>query len=263
MATADADGFAAYLRAAGREPLLSAEDEVELARRIEAGVLAADWLSTRPDLPAPLRADLVAVAADGERAKRRMIEANLPLVIFTVRRFVGQGLDFEELVAEGNLGLIRAVEMFEYRLGNKFSTYATWWISAGRLEGHRQPQPHRPHPGAPVAGRAEGPYRLLTLRERHRGEPTAEEVAAEVGESQDVIERVLAGFAVQPTSLDALIGSDCHGQTTLADLIEDGDAPDPGGTLAESSTSDDFDRVLATLPRREAAVLRAVRTRSR
>jgi RNA polymerase primary sigma factor len=249
-------GFRAYLRAAAREPLLTAEEEVELARTIEAGVLAADRLATRRHLPARLRADLAVLVRDGERAKRRMIEANLRLVVHVVRPFLGRGLPVEDVVAEGNLGLIRAVEKFDYARGYKFSTYAAWWIrqAARRAVAEntttvRVPRDVWVSAGAVTAARA-------ALRERTGREPMPEELAEEVGLPVLKIERVLAGLAVQPTSLDRLIGSTLDGRATLADRIEDADAPEPGGTLADSSTRDNLDRALRTLPPREAAVLR-------
>jgi RNA polymerase primary sigma factor len=253
----EGNGFGAYLRAAAREPLLTAEEEVELARTIEAGVLAADRLATRRHLPARLRADLAVLVRDGERAKRRMIEANLRLVVHAVRPFLGRGVSVEDVVAEGNLGLIRAVEKFDYARGYKFSTYATWWIrqAAGRaLAAHihtvRVPMDVWLSVAPVLAARE-------ALRERTGQEPTPEELAEEAGVSLSKIERVLAGIAAQPTSLDRLIGNgDDAGRATLADYIEDADATEPGGHVADSSTRDDLERALRTLGPREAEVLR-------
>jgi RNA polymerase primary sigma factor len=194
---------------------------------------------------------------DGERAKRRMIEANLRLVVHVVRPFLGRGVPVEDVVAEGNLGLIRAVEKFDYTRGYKFSTYATWWIkqAAGRalaMQAHavRVPSDVWLSVAPVLAARA-------ALRERTGREPTPEELAEEVGISLSKVERVLAALAAQPASLDRLIGNgNDASRTTLADRIEDEDATDPSGHLADSSTRGDLERALRTLSPREAEVLR-------
>ena len=122
------DLFRQYLREIGRIPLLTAADEVDLARRVEAGLFAEEKLTTTPDLGLPLALDLDRLVVLGRMAKRRLIEANLRLVVSVAKRYVGRGLTMLDLVQEGNLGLIRAVEKFDYARGYKFSTYATWWI---------------------------------------------------------------------------------------------------------------------------------------
>ncbi|WP_143676246.1 sigma-70 family RNA polymerase sigma factor, partial [Streptomyces milbemycinicus] len=122
------DLFRQYLREIGRIPLLSAAEEVELARRVEAGLFAEEKLSNTPDLDTQLAHDFDQLVVLGRMAKRRLIEANLRLVVSVAKRYVGRGLTMLDLVQEGNLGLIRAVEKFDYARGYKFSTYATWWI---------------------------------------------------------------------------------------------------------------------------------------
>ncbi|HWG93261.1 MAG TPA: sigma-70 family RNA polymerase sigma factor, partial [Mycobacteriales bacterium] len=117
-----------YLKEIGRVPLLTAAQEVDLAQRVEAGLFAAEKLEKEPDLDDRLRADLAWIAQDGVRAKRQLVEANLRLVVSIAKRYVGRGMLFLDLIQEGNLGLIRAVEKFDYTKGYKFSTYATWWI---------------------------------------------------------------------------------------------------------------------------------------
>jgi len=117
-----------YLREIGRVALLTAADEVELARRVEAGVFAAAKLTSGKPLAPSLRRELAVIAEDGQAAKRRLIESNLRLVVSIAKRYIGRGLPFLDLVQEGNMGLIRAVEKFDYAKGYKFSTYATWWI---------------------------------------------------------------------------------------------------------------------------------------
>jgi RNA polymerase primary sigma factor len=181
----------------------------------------------------------------------------LRLVVHAVRPFLGRGVPVEDVVAEGNLGLIRAVEKFDYTRGYKFSTYATWWIrqAAGRALATHSNTVRVPNQvwvlAAPVASA------LAALRKRTGREPTPEELAEEAGVPVNMVNRVLAGLAAQPTSLDRLIGNgDDAGRSTLADYIEDADAAEPAGALAESSTRDDLDRALGTLSPREARVLR-------
>ncbi len=142
-----ADLFRQYLREIGRIPLLTAAEEVELARRVEAGLFAEEKLGSTPDLDSQLALDLDRLVVMGRVAKRRLIEANLRLVVSVAKRYVGRGLTMLDLVQEGNLGLIRAVEKFDYARGYKFSTYATWWIPAGHVPGAGRPGPHHPRPG--------------------------------------------------------------------------------------------------------------------
>ena len=126
--TATSDPVRMYLKEIGRVPLLTAADEVDLAKAVEAGLFAAHKLATSPPLPDRLRRELEAVELDGRNAKKRLVESNLRLVVSIAKRYVGRGMQFLDLIQEGNLGLIRAVEKFDYAKGYKFSTYATWWI---------------------------------------------------------------------------------------------------------------------------------------
>jgi RNA polymerase sigma factor (sigma-70 family) len=226
-----------------------------LARTIAAGLSAADRLDSRR-LPARLRTDLAQLVADGEQAKRRMIEANLRLVVHTVRPFLGRGLPIEDVVAEGNLGLIRAVEKFDYTRGYKFSTYAAWWIRQADRRAVTENTTTVRVPRDVWASAVAVTAARTALREQTGRQPTVEELAEEVGLPLLKVERVLAGLAAQPTSLDRLIGSSLDGRATLADYIEDADAPEPGRAVADSSTRDDLDRALRTLRPREESVLR-------
>ncbi|EFD59372.1 RNA polymerase sigma factor sigA [Mycobacterium tuberculosis T92] len=150
--TASADSVRAYLKQIGKVALLNAEEEVELAKRIEAGLYATQLmteLSERGEkLPAAQRRDMMWICRDGDRAKNHLLEANLRLVVSLAKRYTGRGMAFLDLIQEGNLGLIRAVEKFDYTKGYKFSTYATWWIRQAITPRHGRPGPHHPHPGA-------------------------------------------------------------------------------------------------------------------
>ncbi len=146
--TATSDPVRMYLKEIGRVPLLTAADEVDLAKAVEAGLFAAHKLATSPPLPDRLRRELEAVELDGRNAKKRLVESNLRLVVSIAKRYVGRGMQFLDLIQEGNLGLIRAVEKFDYAKGYKFSTYATWWIPPGHYPGDRRPGADDPHPGA-------------------------------------------------------------------------------------------------------------------
>ncbi|MGY3682966.1 DNA-directed RNA polymerase sigma subunit (sigma70/sigma32) [Streptomyces sp. TE33382] len=141
------DLFRQYLREIGRIPLLTAADEVDLARRVEAGLFAEERLASTPDPDSRLAVDLDRLVVMGRMAKRRLIEANLRLVVSVAKRYVGRGLTMLDLVQEGNLGLIRAVEKFDYARGYKFSTYATWWIRQAMSRALADQAPHHPRPG--------------------------------------------------------------------------------------------------------------------
>jgi len=148
-ASPTSDTVRMYLKEIGKVALLTAEEEVDLAKRIEAGLFASEKLVTMPRLSASLRRDLEVIEYDGSVAKRQLVEANLRLVVSIAKRYVGRGMLFLDLIQEGNLGLIRAVEKFDYTKGYKFSTYATWWIRQA-ITRDRRPGQDDPHPGAHV-----------------------------------------------------------------------------------------------------------------
>jgi RNA polymerase primary sigma factor len=162
VAGATADPVKDYLKQIGKVPLLNAEQEVELAKRIEAGLFAEEKLAERENLSTDARIDLEWIAEDGTRAKNHLLEANLRLVVSLAKRYTGRGMLFLDLIQEGNLGLIRAVEKFDYTKGYRFSTYATWWIRqaitralAGQ-PGPGEPPPREPLPEEPAGGEPAG-----------------------------------------------------------------------------------------------------------
>ncbi|NES28326.1 sigma-70 family RNA polymerase sigma factor [Micromonospora terminaliae] len=244
----------AYLNGIGRTKLLTAAQEVELSKRIEAGLFAEEKLSTCTPVSAELRADLELVAAEGRAAKDHLLEANLRLVVSIAKRYTGRGMAFLDLIQEGNLGLIRAVEKFDYTKGYKFSTYATWWIRQAitramadqartiRIPVHMVEQVNRM-----VRVRRE---LSVTLGR----EPTVAEVATalEIPEFQ-VIE--LISYDREPVSLDQTVGED--GESALGDFVAAVDPnADPGDTAGDGELRNEVRIVLATLSQREQAVIR-------
>ena len=217
------DSVHTYLKSIGRTSLLTAEQEVDLAKRIEAGLFAEHKLETATGLDEKFRRDLELVAEDGRRAKAHMLEANLRLVVSVAKKYSDRGLSLLDVVQEGNLGLIRAVEKFDYTKGYKFSTYAMWWIRQAIQRGF-----------ADSARTIRLPVHVLEMlsklsrveRDMHQRlgrEPTPEELAVELDRTPDQIEELLR-TSRQPISLDSTIGED--GETSIGDLIEDVDAPE-------------------------------------
>ncbi|MEU7590284.1 RNA polymerase sigma factor SigB [Micromonospora sp. NPDC049230] len=244
----------AYLNGIGRTKLLTAAQEVDLARRIEAGLFADEKLATCTPVSEELRADLELVVAEGRAAKDHLLEANLRLVVSIAKRYTGRGMAFLDLIQEGNLGLIRAVEKFDYAKGYKFSTYATWWIRQAitramadqartiRIPVHMVEQVNRM-----VRARRE---LAVTLGR----EPTVAEVARalEIPEIQ-VIE--LISYDREPVSLDQAVGDD--GESALGDFVASVDPrTEPGDAAAQGELRNEVSIVLATLSQREQAVIR-------
>ncbi|MEU8254068.1 RNA polymerase sigma factor SigB [Micromonospora inaquosa] len=244
----------AYLNGIGRTKLLTAAQEVDLARRIEAGLFADEKLATCTPVSAELRADLELIVAEGRAAKDHLLEANLRLVVSIAKRYTGRGMAFLDLIQEGNLGLIRAVEKFDYAKGYKFSTYATWWIRQAitramadqartiRIPVHMVEQVNRM-----VRARRE---LAVTLGR----EPTVAEVARalEIPEIQ-VIE--LISYDREPVSLDQAVGDD--GESALGDFVASVDPrAEPGDTAAQGELRNEVSIVLSTLSQREQAVIR-------
>ncbi|MFB0617306.1 RNA polymerase sigma factor [Streptomyces sp. AGS-58] len=247
-----ADLFRQYLREIGRIPLLTAAEEVELARRVEAGLFAEEKLSSTPDLDSRLAHDLDRLVVMGRMAKRRLIEANLRLVVSVAKRYVGRGLTMLDLVQEGNLGLIRAVEKFDYARGYKFSTYATWWIrqAMSRALADQARTIRVPVHVVELINRVVRVQRRL-LQERGC-EPTADEVAAQLDLPPERIGEVLR-LAQEPVSLHAPVGEE--DDVALGDLIEDGDAASPVESAAFLLLRQHLDVVLSTLGERERKVV--------
>ncbi|WP_189185237.1 RNA polymerase sigma factor [Streptomyces albiflavescens] len=255
--TADTGGpssdlFRQYLREIGRIPLLTAAEEVELARRVEAGLFAEEKLRLTPDLDSQLALDLDKLVVMGRMAKRRLIEANLRLVVSVAKRYVGRGLTMLDLVQEGNLGLIRAVEKFDYARGYKFSTYATWWIrqAMSRALADQARTIRVPVHVVELINRVVRVQRRM-LQERGY-EPTPEEVAAQLDLPSERVSEVLR-LAQEPVSLHAPVGEE--DDVALGDLIEDGDATSPVESAAFLLLREHLEAVLSTLGERERKVV--------
>jgi RNA polymerase primary sigma factor len=252
VATVGPDSVKAYLKEIGRVPLLTADQEIELAKRIEAGLFARERLETEPDLDDELRADLEFIAEDGERAKQRMLEANLRLVVSIAKRYTGRGMLFLDLIQEGNLGLIRTIEKFDYRLGYKFSTYATWWIKqaitramADQARTIRIPV----HMVELINKVARAQRRLQSELGR---EPTPEEIAAETELPPARVVEV-QGYGREPISLDTPLGDD--GDSQFGDLIEDTEAVSPADAVSFTLLQRQLRALLDELSEREAGVI--------
>jgi RNA polymerase primary sigma factor len=248
--TAELDLFRLYLDEIGRHRLLTADDEVRLAQAYEAGREARRRLAAAAEDPD--RAELEAVAERGERARRTMIESNLRLVVSIARRYWATGLPLGDLVQEGNLGLLRAVERFDWRRGVKFATYATWWIKQAITRGvaDRGPNPIRlpVHVDGQVGRLRRTQARLAELLGR---EPSTGELAAELRLPVESVVRLL-GAAQAFTSLDTPIGDD---GAALQDLLEDEQAVDPDELALEAVGREALEQALAGLPERARRVL--------
>jgi RNA polymerase primary sigma factor len=246
------DSVHTYLKSIGRTSLLTAEQEVNLAKRIEAGLFAEHKLASEADLPEAYRRELELVAEDGRRAKAHMLEANLRLVVSVAKKYSDRGLSLLDVVQEGNLGLIRAVEKFDYTKGYKFSTYAMWWIRQAIQRGF-----------ADSARTIRLPVHVLEMlsklsrveRDMHQRlgrEPTPEELAVELDRTPDQIEELLR-TSRQPISLDSTIGED--GETSIGDLIEDTDAPEASELVDRQLMADQLRHALDALTPREATIM--------
>ncbi|WP_443059254.1 RNA polymerase sigma factor [Streptomyces sp. NBC_00435] len=247
-----ADLFRQYLREIGRIPLLTAVEEVELARRVEAGLFAEEKLGGGAGLDLQLTLDLDKLVVMGRMAKRRLIESNLRLVVSVAKRYVGRGLTMLDLVQEGNLGLIRAVEKFDYARGYKFSTYATWWIrqAMSRALADQARTIRVPVHVVELINRVVRVQRRM-LQERGY-EPTAEEVAVHLELTPERVLEVLR-LAQEPVSLHAPVGEE--DDVALGDLIEDGDAASPVESAAFFLLREHLEAVLSTLGERERKVV--------
>ena len=255
--TASADSVRAYLKQIGKVPLLNAEQEVELAKRIEAGLYAAERLraaeENNEELPADLKRDLHWIARDGERAKNHLLEANLRLVVSLAKRYTGRGMAFLDLIQEGNLGLIRAVEKFDYTKGYKFSTYATWWIRQAitRAMADQARTIRIPVHMVEVINKL-GRIQRELLQDLGR-EPTPEELAKEMDITPEKVLEIQQ-YAREPISLDQTIGDE--GDSQLGDFIEDSEAVVAVDAVSFSLLQDQLQQVLQTLSEREAGVVR-------
>jgi RNA polymerase nonessential primary-like sigma factor len=254
----DAQGPAAdlvrvYLNGIGRTALLSAAEEVELAKRIEAGVFAQHMLDTAEKLGSARRSELRALVADGHLAKNHLLEANLRLVVSLAKRYTGRGMPLLDLIQEGNLGLIRAVEKFDYTKGFKFSTYATWWIRQAITRGMAD-QGRTIRLPVHLVEQVNKLARIKRdLHQQLGREATHDELAKEVGLTPEKVADLL-DHARDPVSLDMPVGSE--EDAPLGDFIEDGEATDAESAVISGLLHDDLRRVLATLDEREQSVIR-------
>ncbi|MFG1750375.1 RNA polymerase sigma factor [Streptosporangium sandarakinum] len=252
-AGATADPVKDYLKQIGKVPLLNAEQEVELAKRIEAGLFAEEQLATDGEvLPVDVRAELEWIAEDGRRAKNHLLEANLRLVVSLAKRYTGRGMLFLDLIQEGNLGLIRAVEKFDYTKGYKFSTYATWWIRQAitRAMADQARTIRIPVHMVEVINKLARVQRQM-LQDLGR-EPTPEELARELDMTPEKVVEVQK-YGREPISLHTPLGEE--GDSEFGDLIEDSEAIVPADAVSFTLLQEQLHSVLDTLSEREAGVV--------
>jgi len=252
-----ADLVRAYLNGIGRTKLLTAAEEVDLSKRIEAGLFAEERLTNAEErgteLDPRLRADLRIIASEGKAAKDHLLEANLRLVVSIAKRYTGRGMAFLDLIQEGNLGLIRAVEKFDYTKGYKFSTYATWWIRQAitRAMADQARTIRIPVHMVEVINKL-GRIQRELLQDLGR-EPTPEELAKEMDITPEKVLEIQQ-YAREPISLDQTIGDE--GDSQLGDFIEDSEAVVAVDAVSFSLLQDQLQQVLQTLSEREAGVVR-------
>lgn len=246
------DSIQHYLQEIGRVALLSAAEEIELAERMERGAAAARRLASAEDLGPHLRHALRADIANGQEARRHLIQANLRLVVSIAKKYVGRGLSLLDLIQEGNIGLMRAVEKFDYHKGNRFSTYATWWIrqAVTRAIAEQGRTIRLPvHMSESVGQVKRAADRLAQMLER---QPTAEEIATALGQTTDRIERVLEA-ARRPVSLETPVGED--GEHTLGDFLQDNELPTPAEVASHQLLRRDLAAALERLNERERRII--------
>ncbi|HVE99482.1 MAG TPA: RNA polymerase sigma factor, partial [Mycobacteriales bacterium] len=252
QASATSDPVRLYLKEIGKVPLLTAEEEVDLAKRIEAGLVASEKLATTRKVGEKTRRDLEAIERDGQLAKKKLVEANLRLVVSIAKRYVGRGMLFLDLIQEGNLGLIRAVEKFDYTKGYKFSTYATWWIRQAitRAIADQARTIRIPVHMVETINKLIRIQRQL-LQDLGR-EPSPEEIAKEMDLTPEKVREILK-VSQEPVSLETPIGEeeDSH----LGDFIEDSDAVVPVDAASFILLQEQLDSVLHTLSDREKKVI--------
>jgi RNA polymerase primary sigma factor len=251
-AGATADPVKDYLKQIGKVALLNAEQEVELAKRIEAGLFAEERLNAGVAMEPKLRRELEWIAQDGRRAKNHLLEANLRLVVSLAKRYTGRGMLFLDLIQEGNLGLIRAVEKFDYTKGYKFSTYATWWIRQAitRAMADQARTIRIPVHMVEVINKLARVQRQM-LQDLGR-EPTPEELAKELDMTPEKVVEVQK-YGREPISLHTPLGED--GDSEFGDLIEDSEAVVPADAVSFTLLQEQLHQVLDTLSEREAGVV--------
>ncbi len=246
------DSVQMYLREIGEVNLLTAEEEVELAKAIEAGRKAEQLLNSDKTFPWDERTRLVRQAQQGEEARRRLTQANLRLVVSVAKKYIGNHMSFMDLIQEGNIGLMRAVEKFDYRKGNRFSTYATWWIrqAVTRAIAEQSRTIRLPvHLSESIAQMRKVAYQLEQALQR---EPTPEELADALGVSMRKIKRML-NAAVQPISLEQPVGKD--GQGRVGEFLADDNLEAPLEQATRTMLLDELHDALSQLPDRERQIL--------
>ena len=251
---ATADPVKDYLKQIGKVALLNAELEVELAKRIEAGLFAEEKIAGKRQLSKDLERDLRWVIKDGQKAKSHLLEANLRLVVSLAKRYTGRGMQFLDLIQEGNLGLIRAVEKFDYTKGYKFSTYATWWIRQAitRAMADQARTIRIPVHMVEVINKLARVQRQL-LQDLGR-EPTPEELARELDMTPEKVVEVQK-YGREPISLSTPLGED--GDSEFGDLIEDTEAVVPADAVGFTMLQRELERILGSLHPREAGVIKS------
>lgn len=252
-AGATADPVKDYLKQIGKVPLLNAEEEVDLAKRIEAGLFSEELLATRGPFKDRRQGDYEWIAEDGQRAKNHLLEANLRLVVSLAKRYTGRGMLFLDLIQEGNLGLIRAVEKFDYTKGYKFSTYATWWIRQAitRAMADQARTIRIPVHMVEVINKLARVQRQM-LQDLGR-EPTPEELARELDMTPEKVVEVQK-YGREPISLHTPLGEE--GDSEFGDLIEDSEAIVPADAVSFTLLQEQLDSVLDTLSDRESGVVK-------
>jgi len=246
------DSISLYLKEIGRIPLLTAEQEVELSKRMEAGRIARRRLNKDGQLDLDERQKLKAVMRDGKAAQEHLVKANSRLVVSVAKKYVGRGVPFLDLIQEGNIGLIRAVKKFDYRRGYKFSTYATWWIRQAvtraiadqgrtiRVPVHMYEQINRL---ARVS---------RSLVQELGRDPTTDEIAVELGISSKKVERIIK-VSQRPLSLEMPVGEE--DDSFLGDFIEDSEAPSPTEQASQQLLREQIDDIFSSLTPREVRIL--------
>ncbi|MEJ7651618.1 MAG: sigma-70 family RNA polymerase sigma factor [Nakamurella sp.] len=248
-----ADLVRVYLNGIGKTALLSAEDEVVLAKSIEAGLYAQHKLKIHPRLGAKSKGDLRTIVRQGERARQHLLVANLRLVVSLAKRYTGRGMPLLDLIQEGNLGLIRAVEKFDYTKGFKFSTYATWWIRQAISRGMAD-QGRTIRLPVHLVEQVNKLSRLKReLHQQYGRDATLEELAEESGIPVEKINDLM-DHARDPVSLDMPVGAD--EEAPLGDFIEDSESTSAEAVVVAGFMHSDIERVLDTLDERERTVVR-------
>ncbi|NLG27658.1 MAG: sigma-70 family RNA polymerase sigma factor, partial [Chloroflexi bacterium] len=246
------DTVSLYLKQMGQASLLTAEEEVLLAKQIEEGDWAQKRLRSR-SLSEEEREEQLQLVAIGERARVRLVEANTRLVVSVAKKYIGQGVPFLDLIQEGNIGLMKAVEKFDYHRGFKFSTYATWWIRQGITRALAQ-QSRLIRLPVHAGDQIRHIYRVAEHLEQETGQrPTAEQIAEQTGIDVAKVERLLR-ISRYPVSLERPVSDD--GDTELGDFIEDDESPQPTDVAHQELLREALEEVMAALTAREVRILR-------